>query len=119
MLFSIWLLKLKQEQDFKNPFLTFETKVRGACTLLEADRLCPDSLKAIVVASSDKSYGEYPQDEMTYKQDYTLVPKFPYDTSKACANMITQSYTFGVRSLPIVVTRFANIYSPGQLNLLL
>ena len=30
--------------------------------------------------------------------------------------MITQSYTFGVRSLPIVVTRFANIYGPGQLN---
>ena len=102
---------------FKNPLLTFETNVRGTYTLLEAARLYPDSLKAVVVASNDKSYGEYPQDEMPYKEDYTLIPKFPHDTSKACANMITKSYTYGVRSLTIVVTRFANIYGPGQLNL--
>jgi CDP-glucose 4,6-dehydratase len=99
-----------------NPFLTFETNVRGTYTLLESARLYPDSLKAIVVASSDKSYGEYPKDKMPYKEDYPLLPKFPYDTSKACADMIAQSYTHGVPSLPIVVTRFSNIYGPGQLN---
>ena len=53
---------------------------------------------------------------MPFEEDYPLIPKFPYDTSKTCANMITQSCTYGVRSLPIVVTRFANIYVPGQLN---
>ena len=100
----------------KNPFLTFETNVRGTYTLLESARLNPDSLKAIVVASSDKSYGEYPRNDMPYKEDYPLIPKVPYDTSKACADMIAQSYTHGVRSLPIVVTRFSNIYGPGQLN---
>ncbi|SVB79158.1 uncharacterized protein METZ01_LOCUS232012, partial [marine metagenome] len=99
-----------------NPFLTFETNVRGTYTLLESARLYPDSVKSIIVASSDKSYGEYPHEKMPYKEDYPLLPKFPYDTSKACANMITQSYTSGVRSLPIVVTRFSNIYGPGQLN---
>lgn len=100
----------------KNPFVTFDTNVRGTYTLLEAARLNPDSLKAIIVASSDKSYGGYPQDEMPYKEDYPLKPKFPYDTSKACADMIAQSYAYGVNGLPIVITRFANIYGPGQLN---
>ena len=76
----------------------------GTYTLLAAARLYPDSLKPIVVASSDKSNGEYPQDEMPYKEDYPLIPKFPNDTSKDCANMITQSYTSGIRSLPIVIT---------------
>ena len=60
----------------------------GTYTLLAAARLYPDFLKVIVVASSDKSYGEYPQDEMPYKEYYPLMPKFPYDTSKACSDMI-------------------------------
>tara|TARA_B100000315_G_C14522989_1_gene562468 strand:+ start:192 stop:1202 length:1011 start_codon:yes stop_codon:yes gene_type:complete len=99
-----------------NPFLTFETNVRGTYTLLESARLYPDSVKSIIVASSDKSYGEYPHEKMPYKEDYPLLPKFPYDTSKACADMIAQSYAYSVSSLPIVVTRFSNIYGPGQLN---
>jgi len=100
----------------KNPFITFDTNLRGTYTLLESARLYPDALKAIVVASSDKSYGEYPKEKMPYKEDYQLKPKFPYDTSKACADMIAKSYASGKNNLPIVVTRFANIYGPGQLN---
>ena len=30
--------------------------------------------------------------------------------------MIAQTYAYGANSLPIVVTRFSNIYGPGQLN---
>ena len=100
----------------KNPYLTFETNVRGTYTLLESVKLFPDSVKAVIVASSDKSYGEYPRNKMPYKEDYPLIPKFPYDTSKACADIIAQSYTYGFQCLPVVVTRFANIYGPGQLN---
>ena len=99
-----------------NPYITYETNVRGTYTLLESVRLHPNSVQALVVASSDKSYGEYPREKMPYKEDYPLTPKFAYDTSKACADMIAQSYTSGVHGLPIVVTRFANIYGPGQLN---
>jgi len=100
----------------KNPYLTFETNVRGTYTLMEAARLFPTTVEAIIVASSDKSYGEYPRNAMPYKEDYPLLPKFPYDTSKACADMIAQTYAYGANSLPIVVTRFSNIYGPGQLN---
>jgi len=100
----------------KNPYLTFETNVRGTYTLMEAARLFPTTIEAIIVASSDKSYGEYSKDKMPYKEEYPLMPKFPYDTSKACADMIAQSYTSDVHQLPIIITRFSNIYGPGQLN---
>lgn len=99
-----------------NPYLTFETNVRGTYSLLEACRLFPDKLDSIVIASSDKSYGSYPIEKMPYKEDYPLLPKFSYDTSKACADLIAQSYANNVHKLPIVITRFCNIYGPGQLN---
>ena len=99
-----------------NPYLTFETNVRGTYTLMEAARLFPTTVEAIIVASSDKSYGEYSKNKMPYKEDYPLIPKYPYDTSKACADMIAQSYTSDVHQLPIIITRFSNIYGPGQLN---
>ncbi len=99
-----------------NPRLTFETNVRGTYTLLEAVRRFPLTVKAVVVASSDKAYGSYGRDQMPYKENYPLKPRYPYDTSKACADMIAQAYASEIYKLPIVVTRFCNIYGPGQLN---
>lgn len=99
-----------------NPYLTFETNVRGTYTLLEAIRQFPQTIQAAVVASSDKSYGSYGRDRMPYKEDYPLKPRYPYDTSKACADMIAQAYASEIYKLPIAVTRFCNIYGPGQIN---
>jgi CDP-glucose 4,6-dehydratase len=99
-----------------NPYLTFETNVRGTYTLLEAVRRFPQTVKSIVIASSDKAYGSYGRDKMPYKEHYPLKPQYPYDTSKACADMIAQAYASEIYKLPIVVTRFCNIYGPGQLN---
>lgn len=96
----------------KEPFSTFETNVRGTWNLLEACRLY-GKLEALIVASSDKSYGTHKV--LPYKETFALRPEFPYDTSKACADLIAGSYyrTFG---LPVVITRFANIYGPGDMN---
>lgn len=99
-----------------NPYLTFETNIRGTYSLLEAIRSCPKTVKSVIVASSDKAYGNYPQNKMPYKENYPLIPKYPYDVSKACADMIAQCYTTEIYNLPIVVTRFCNIFGPGQLN---
>lgn len=100
----------------QSPYTTFETNIRGTYTMLEALRLHAPSLSAVVVASTDKAYGEYPSDLMPYRENYPLLPRYPYDTSKACADLIAQSYANEVFKLPIVVTRFCNIYGPGQLN---
>ena len=99
-----------------NPYLTFESNTRATYTLLEAARLSGVELQSIVIASTDKSYGSYPTEEMPYREDFPLLAKYPYDVSKACADMIAQSYATEIFNLPIVVTRFSNIYGPGQLN---
>lgn len=100
----------------ENPYLTFETNVRGTYTILEAIRAYPKNIESVVVASSDKAYGSYGIEMMPYKEDYPLIPKYPYDTSKACADLIAKAYANDIYKLPIIVTRFSNIFGPGQLN---
>ena len=97
------------------PFATYETNVRGTWNLLEAVRALGDRspARAVVVASSDKAYGEH--DELPYREDFPLRPAYPYDVSKASADLIARSYahTYG---LPVAVTRLANIYGAGDFN---
>jgi CDP-glucose 4,6-dehydratase len=95
-----------------SPLSTFETNIRGTWTLLEACRRT--GVGSVIVASSDKAYGIH--DDLPYREDHALIPRFPYDVSKAAADMIARSYwdTFG---LPVAVTRFANIYGGGDINL--
>ena len=100
----------------KYPYLTWETNVRGTYTLLEVIREYKSEIKAVVVASSDKAYGHYPKNKLPYKENYELKAEYPYDTSKACADMIAKTYAAKLFKLPILITRFANIYGPGQLN---
>lgn len=102
-----------------NPYLTFETNVRGTYNLMEACRRAKNSgheIQSIIVASSDKAYGEYSIEQMPYRETYPLLPKYPYDTSKACADLICQAYAIDQYKLPVVITRFSNIYGPGQMN---
>jgi CDP-glucose 4,6-dehydratase len=96
----------------RNPVSTFESNIAGTWTLLEACRRSP-MVKQIVLASSDKAYGEC--DTLPYDETTPLAAKHPYDVSKACGDMIAQSYaaTFG---LPVVVTRCGNFYGGGDLN---
>jgi len=93
------------------PRSTFETNVRGTWMLLEACRV--DGVRSVIVASSDKAYGR--QAELPYRESQPLIPMFPYDVSKAAADLIARSYwhTFG---LPVAVTRFANVYGGGDTN---
>jgi CDP-glucose 4,6-dehydratase len=100
----------------QSPLGTWEANVRGTYTLLDACRAhlaAGGRIERIVVASSDKAYGDH--DELPYREDFALRPRYPYDVSKACGDMIARSYavTFG---LPLAVTRLANVYGPGDLN---
>jgi CDP-glucose 4,6-dehydratase len=96
----------------RSPVSTFETNIQGTWTLLEACRL--GGVGRVVVAASDKAYGAH--DELPYREDFALQPRYPYDVSKAATDMIARSYwhTF---ELPVAVTRFANLYGGGDLNL--
>jgi CDP-glucose 4,6-dehydratase len=96
----------------RNPVSTFETNVAGTWSLLEACRRSP-AVKQIVVASSDKAYGEH--ETLPYTEAAPLQGRHPYDASKSCADLIAQTYaaTYG---LPVAITRCGNFYGGGDLN---
>jgi len=71
------------------------------------------TVKRAVVASSDKAYGV--QKKLPYTEESPLLGLYPYDASKACADILARSY-FSTYGLPVAVTRNANTYGGGDLN---
>ena len=96
----------------RDPVATFEANIRGTWNLLEAARRNPQ-VRRVVVASSDKAYGDHPV--LPYDETFALQGRHPYDVSKSCADLISLTYhhTFG---LPVSITRCANLFGPGDLN---
>jgi CDP-glucose 4,6-dehydratase len=96
----------------RNPVSTFESNVAGTWTMLEASRRCPN-VKQIVLASSDKAYGEHTK--LPYDESMPLQGIHPYDVSKSCADLIGHSYA-KVYGSPVAITRCGNFYGGGDLN---
>ena len=96
----------------RNPVSTFETNVGGTWSLLEACRRSP-AVRHIVVASSDKAYGDH--ERLPYDEDAPLIGRHPYDVSKSCADLIAQAYA-ATYDLPVAITRCGNLYGGGDLN---
>ncbi len=96
----------------RNPISTFESNIRGTWMLLEACRRSP-AVKQLVVASSDKAYGD--QEKLPYDEFTPLQGRHPYDVSKSCADLIAQMYAVTYET-PVVITRCGNFYGGGDLN---
>lgn len=96
----------------RNPVSTFSTNIEGTWNLLEACRRSP-KVASIVVASSDKAYGD--QEHLPYDETMPLQGRHPYDVSKSCADLIAQTYAVSY-NLPVAITRCGNFYGGGDLN---
>ena len=96
----------------RNPISTFESNIAGTWNLLEASRRSP-KVKQIVMASSDKAYGD--QEILPYNEDTPLQGQHPYDVSKSCADLIAHTYAVSYGS-PVAITRCGNFYGGGDLN---
>jgi len=94
-----------------SPARTLKTNVGGTWNMLEAARAF--GVKAMVVASSDKAYGEHKK--LPYREEAPLIAAHPYDASKSCADILSRAYA-STYKVPIAVTRCANIYGPGDSN---
>jgi len=97
---------------YQAPLPTFKTNIEGTWNVLEACR-GQRRIRAVLIASSDKAYGAHKT--LPYREEFPLQPRYPYDVSKACMDLLARSYFF-TYGLPVVVTRFSNIYGPGDLN---
>lgn len=95
-----------------NPRRTLYSNILGTINILESARLYP-KLKGIIVASSDKAYGKLKKDK--YVEDDPLCGDHPYEVSKSATDLIAKSY-YKTYAVPVVITRFGNIYGEGDLN---
>lgn len=98
---------------YRSPVATFESNVQGTWNVLEAARLHAGLVERVIVASSDKAYGDQPV--LPYMEAMPLEGRSPYDVSKSCTDLLAQCYatTYGV---PIAIARCGNIYGGGDLN---
>lgn len=99
-------------QGLQKPIRTLSTNIMGTWNILEASRN-NNSVKAIIVASSDKAYGSHKK--LPYKEDAPLKGLHPYDVSKSCQDLLAYAY-FHTYGLPVSITRCGNIFGPGDFN---
>ncbi len=93
-----------------DPTTTFEVNIQGTWNILEAAR--HNKLRGVIVASTSHVYGK---NTLPLLEEYFPRPSRPYETSKACADMIAQTYA-SYFELPIAIARFVNTYGFGDNN---
>jgi CDP-glucose 4,6-dehydratase len=98
---------------FLSPLETFESNIRGTYNLLEACRILRGLVEHVVVASSDKAYGQ--PLALPYTEDMPMNGRHPYDVSKSCGDLLAQTYADSY-GLNVTVARCGNIYGGGDLN---
>ncbi|MBT4791714.1 MAG: CDP-glucose 4,6-dehydratase [Halobacteriovoraceae bacterium] len=76
--------------SYDNPFETYEVNVMGTLNLLEASKDV-DSVRAIVNITTDKCY-KNKEWEWGYRESDELGGHDPYSSSKACSEILTESY---------------------------
>lgn len=101
------IVEIGQEEPIK----TFQVNIQGTWNILEAAR--QNNVKRIIIASTVHVYGDNPK--LPFKESYFPQPSRPYETSKACADLLAQSFA-DTYDLPVEIPRFVNIYGPGDFN---
>ena len=104
-------------RSYREPVSTFAVNVMGTVNLLEAARKT-DSVRAIIVATSDKCY-ENRGSLWGYREDDPLGGRDPYSASKACAELVAGAYGRSFfeapgRSIACATVRAGNVIGGGD-----
>src|SRR6266481_6114608 len=102
--------------SYSEPVETFATNVMGTVHVLEAARRQP-SVQAILIVTTDKCYENNGQ-QAAFREDDRLGGNDPYSNSKACAELVTDSYRrsfFGAAGAARIATaRAGNVFGGGD-----
>lgn len=107
-------------ESFRDPVTTFETNVMGTINVLEAVRRC-DSVKAVLVVTTDKCYLNREWD-WGYRENEPLGGHDPYSASKACTELVAQSWRLSfmgdsgedARRCALATARAGNVIGGGD-----
>lgn len=101
-------------RSYREPRLTYETNVMGTYNVLEAASATP-SIRALVIATTDKVYRNVNRPE-GYREDEPLGGDDPYSSSKAMADLLTQSWVKSFSGPPIGIVRAGNVIGGGDVS---
>ena len=105
-------------ESYSNPLATFATNIMGTANLLEVAREV-DSVRAIVVVTTDKVYQNAEQ-EIKFSEQDSLGGHDPYSASKAATEIITASYrssfynVMDSHTVQIATARAGNVIGGGD-----
>jgi CDP-glucose 4,6-dehydratase len=100
--------------SYKEPLLTYQTNVIGTLNVLEAARKCR-SVNAFVNVTTDKVY-ENKENGQAYKESDSLGGYDIYSSSKACSEILSQSYrkSFLENNFLLATARSGNCIGGGD-----
>ncbi len=101
-------------ESYTDPRYTFETNAMGTLCLLEAVSNTP-SVKAHVVVTTDKVYRNINQ-VAGYVESDPLGGFDPYSSSKAMADLLTQSWISSFPGTPTTIVRAGNVIGGGDVS---
>lgn len=101
-------------RSYAEPRETFETNAIGTLNVLEAVSTTP-SVAAQVIITTDKVYRNVDQ-RAGYREHDPLGGDDPYSSSKAMADILTQSWAKSFPGVPTAVARAGNVIGGGDVS---
>ncbi len=101
-------------ESYRDPLTTFETNVIGTLNVLRSSQQI-SCLKALVIVTTDKVYKNVNQ-RNGYVETDQLGGHDPYSTSKAMADLLTQSWRKSFSVVPTAIARAGNVIGGGDVS---
>jgi CDP-glucose 4,6-dehydratase len=101
-------------ESYRDPVATFDTNVMGTAHLLDACRGLA-GLQGVLIVTSDKVY-ENDGAGRPFGETDRLGGHDPYSSSKACTELLTQSFrdSFFADNVPVISARAGNVIGGGD-----
>jgi CDP-glucose 4,6-dehydratase len=99
--------------SYENPQETYDTNVMGTLNVLKAVEVT-ESVRATLVITTDKVYRQTPGETRAFLESDALGAADPYSTSKAMADLMTQSWISSHPGLKVAIARAGNVIGGGD-----
>jgi CDP-glucose 4,6-dehydratase len=99
--------------SYEKPKETYETNVIGTLNVLQAIDATP-SVEATLIITTDKVYRQEAGVEKAFVETDAMGAADPYSTSKAMADLLTQSWIAGHPEARIAIARAGNVIGGGD-----
>jgi CDP-glucose 4,6-dehydratase len=101
------------KEGYRRPEYTYEVNVNGALNVLYAAE-ATSTVKGVLVVTTDKVYANWDENRDPFSESDPLGYSDPYSTSKAMADLLSQSWSQNSTRLAIGIARAGNVIGGGD-----